>query len=176
MAAVRCSMKWRHPPWSRHHIRPRAAIYQLPTDRQVAPSTGVMLKQKNHKGTSHLVVKFQPLCCWWLIWPIHNDAKNLKRMTETLAYGYSSDSTQRELSNEYQHDRVQMVFENLSVIVIWMKVALALEGLSCRYQHCIQYGVPLYWHNAETKNIMVASSCHNFNLSGQKKCLVLMTS
>ena len=31
--------------------------------------------------------------------------KNLK-MSETQAYGYSSESTQRELSNEYQHDRV----------------------------------------------------------------------
>ena len=27
-------------------------------------------------------------------------------MTETLAYGYSSESTQQVLSNEYQHDRV----------------------------------------------------------------------
>ena len=27
-------------------------------------------------------------------------------MMETLAHGYSSESTQRELSNEYQHDRV----------------------------------------------------------------------
>ena len=41
------------------------------------------------------------------------------KMTETLANGYSSESTQRELSNEYQHD------------VLWMKVALALEGLYC---------------------------------------------
>ena len=32
-------------------------------------------------------------------------------MTETLAYGYSSESTQQALSNEYQHDRVQMVFK-----------------------------------------------------------------
>ena len=29
-------------------------------------------------------------------------------MTETLANGYLSESTQRELSNEYQHDRVLM--------------------------------------------------------------------
>ena len=36
--------------------------------------------------------------------------KNLKKMTETLAHGYSSESTQRELSNEYQHDRVRWVF------------------------------------------------------------------
>ena len=42
-------------------------------------------------------------------------------MTETLANGYSSDSTQRELSNEYQHDRVLII----CVIVRWMKVALA---------------------------------------------------
>ena len=31
--------------------------------------------------------------------------KNLK-MTETLLYGYSYESTQREQSNEYQYDRV----------------------------------------------------------------------
>ena len=42
---------------------------------------------------------FQPLCCWWLIWPIQNDAKKLK-LIETLAHGYSSESTQRELSDE----------------------------------------------------------------------------
>ena len=47
----------------------------------------------------------KPLCWWWLIWPIHNDAKTLK-IIETLAHGYSSVSTQRELSNEYQYDMV----------------------------------------------------------------------
>ena len=31
-------------------------------------------------------------------------------MTETLAYGYLSVSTQQELFNEYQHDRVSIVF------------------------------------------------------------------
>ena len=31
--------------------------------------------------------------------------KNWK-MIETMAYGYSSESTQQELSNEYQYDRV----------------------------------------------------------------------
>ena len=43
------------------------------------------------------------------MWPIQNDAKKLK-MTETLAHGYSSESTQRD-SSEYQHDRVKMVFK-----------------------------------------------------------------
>ena len=36
---------------------------------------------------------------------IQNDAKNLK-IPETLAHGYSSESTQQELSNEYQHEMV----------------------------------------------------------------------
>ena len=51
------------------------------------------------------------------------------KINETLACGYSSDSAQWELSNKYQHDRVKMVFKILCIIVLWMKVALALEGL-----------------------------------------------
>ena len=50
-------------------------------------------------------------------------------MTETLAHGYLSESTWRELSNEYQHDWVQMFFKNLCVLVLWTKEASALEGL-----------------------------------------------
>ena len=50
-------------------------------------------------------------------------------MTETLAHGYSSESTQQELSNEYQHDRVSMVSKNLCNHVLWAKVAWPLEGL-----------------------------------------------
>ena len=34
-------------------------------------------------------------------------------MTETLAYRYSSESTQQELSNEYQHDRVKINFSGI---------------------------------------------------------------
>ena len=55
--------------------------------------------------------------------------KNWK-MTETLARGCLSGSTQFELSNEYQHDKVKVFFKNLCIHVLWMKVALALEGLS----------------------------------------------
>ena len=47
---------------------------------------------------------------------------------ETLAHGYS-ERTLRELSYEYQNDRVEIIFKNLCVHVLWMKVALALEGL-----------------------------------------------
>ena len=50
-------------------------------------------------------------------------------MTETLAQPYSSKSTQRELCNKYQHDRVWMVIKNPCILVLWMKVASALEGL-----------------------------------------------
>ena len=32
-------------------------------------------------------------------------------MTETLAHGYSYESTQQDLSNENQHDRVYMLFK-----------------------------------------------------------------
>ena len=50
------------------------------------------------------------------------------KMSEPLARWYSSDSTQRELSSEYQHDRVYMVFKNLTILVLWIKVASALKG------------------------------------------------
>ena len=54
-------------------------------------------------------------------------------MAETMAHGYSSESIQRELSNEYQHDRVWMVFKIICILVVWPKVALALEGLTQTY-------------------------------------------
>ena len=50
-----------------------------------------------------------------LIWPIENDAKNLKKDLDYIAHGYSSESTAPKLSNEYQHDRVQMFFNNLAI-------------------------------------------------------------
>ena len=57
----------------------------------------------------------------------HKMMQKTWKMTETLAYGYSSESTLRELFNGYQHDRVKMVFRNLCVLVLWKKVAIALE-------------------------------------------------
>ena len=51
-------------------------------------------------------------------------------MTETLANGYSSERIQRELSDEYQHDRVTMVFKDFCILVLWMKVGSALKGLT----------------------------------------------
>ena len=58
---------------------------------------------------------------WLLIWTIQNDGENLK-MTETMADGYSSESTQSELANEYQQEKVKIVLK------LWTKVAAALEG------------------------------------------------
>ena len=56
--------------------------------------------------------------------------KKTWKITETLAHGYSSEST-TQLSNEHQHDRVWIVFKNRCALklVLWMKVAWALEGL-----------------------------------------------
>ena len=55
--------------------------------------------------------------------------QNTCKKIETLAHEYSSEGTQRELSNEYQHDRVKMVIKHVCVLVLWTKVASALEGL-----------------------------------------------
>ena len=52
--------------------------------------------------------------------------KNLKKYTETLAYVYSSDSTQRELSNEYQHNRILM--EGLIMLCV-VEYLLAVESV-----------------------------------------------
>ena len=41
-----------------------------------------------------------------LFWPIKNNAKKAEKMNETLAHVYSSESTERELSNEYLYDGV----------------------------------------------------------------------
>ena len=51
-------------------------------------------------------------------------------MTETLANGYSSESTQRELSNEYQHDRVSMVFRKSLHICAVDESSLSIERVN----------------------------------------------
>ena len=55
-----------------------------------------------------------------------NDTKKTEKNTATLAHRYSFESTQLELSNEYQQDRVWRVFKNLCILVLWTKVILAL--------------------------------------------------
>ena len=58
-------------------------------------------------------------------------------MTETLANGYSYESTPQELSNEYQHNMVSMVFKNICILVLWMKVS-ALEGLKLVFENIVR--------------------------------------
>ena len=57
-------------------------------------------------------------------------------MTETLAHGNSSESSQQELANGYQHDRVWMILKNLCIRVLFTKVASALVGLSHLHLKC----------------------------------------
>ena len=50
--------------------------------------------------------------------------KKLKKITETPSNGYSSVSTQGELSNEYQHNRVLDGFRNiLHLSAMWRKLS-----------------------------------------------------
>ena len=49
-------------------------------------------------------------------------------MTEIIANGYSSDSTQQELSNEYQQDRVKMIFIIFCFLYIGRKLTQQLKG------------------------------------------------
>ena len=68
----------------------------------------------------------------FLILLIQNDAKELMDDWNPGKWvEYSSKSTQWELSNEYQHDRVSMIFKNICVLVLWTKVSSALEGFVC---------------------------------------------
>ena len=65
-----------------------------------------------------------PLCCWWLIWPIQNDAKKLRNDWNPGKWVYSSERTQWELSNEYQHDRVKIVFKDFASLYMEMNYLL----------------------------------------------------
>ena len=70
-----------------------------------------------------------PLCCGWLQFDQYKIMQKKWKNTITLAHGYLSESTQRELFDEYQHNGVPIVFRNPCIIVLWMKVAIALERL-----------------------------------------------
>ena len=52
--------------------------------------------------------------------------KKTRKITETLANGYSSESTRRELSNEYQDKRVSMFFQESCILVLTTKVVSAV--------------------------------------------------
>ena len=58
-------------------------------------------------------------------------------MTETLAHGYSSESTQQNISNEYQHDRVEGFQKSLG------PCALDESGLSIGRVNMLEHGLTL---------------------------------
>ena len=86
-------------------------------------------------------------------------------MTKTLANGYSSESTQRELFYEYQHDRVWTVFENLCVLVLWTKVAPAFEGLTrikklgAQNYQLENFGCPIFQRRLQYTQIITINMC-----------------
>ena len=63
-------------------------------------------------------------------------------MTETLVNGYLSDSTQQELSNEYPHDSVKMIFKNLCVIVLLKVSSLSITRIN--FKACHTYVLCVY--------------------------------
>ena len=65
----------------------------------------VCILHKHELEDDNIKVIQKLLCCSGLILPKQNDAKKLK-MIGTLPNRYSSESTQQDLSNEYQHDRI----------------------------------------------------------------------
>ena len=67
-------------------------------------------------------------------------------MIETLAHGYSSERTQRELSNEYHHDSLNGFQTSLHPCAV-DKVASALKGLT-------------YVHQEFPHSLMTSNSTH----------------
>ena len=121
------------------------------------------------------------------------------KLTETLAHVYSCESTPWKLSNEYQHDSVKMVFKNLGVLVLWTKVAsaLELEGLM-QVKKLYAYAVYLLWvyeawcvvaPAGVPSGLVLELSCHRLfclallqsvrlgiqAVAGQREALVLVT-
>ena len=57
-------------------------------------------------------------------------------MTETLGNWYSSESTRRELSNEYQFDRVKMIFKKSLHLCALDDISLSIGELIVCYMLC----------------------------------------
>ena len=73
-------------------------------------------------------------------------------MIDTMANGYSSEGTQRELSNEYPNDRVKKIFMILFVLVHWKKVTSALKELM---PYTLQERM-FYWINIHTNEFCLS--------------------
>ena len=75
--------------------------------------------EKNHGRISNILNRsiyiFQDSVLTLVLLVADLDKKKVEKRTRTLTYWYSSDRTQQEFSNEYQHDRVRLV-------VLWTKM------------------------------------------------------
>ena len=65
-------------------------------------------------------------------------------MTETLAYGYSSESTQQELSYEHQHDRVKVFFKNPFDICLGSTLKILLAIFWCSHRDRVLNKAQMY--------------------------------
>ena len=52
-----------------------------------------------------------------------------------MAYGYSSDSAQQELSNEYQHDRIEMKF---NLLLLFCALDKSINSVSEELNNCFK--------------------------------------
>ena len=85
----------------------------------------------------------RPLCCCW--WPIQNDATK----PENLAHGYSADlkALNKSYSMNTNMTGFKCFFKNLYVLVLWTKVASALQGLKEVFGGCLVFNRKfLQWH------------------------------
>ena len=87
-------------------------------------------------------------------------------MAVTMANGYSSESTRRELSNEYQQDRVPMVFKRNCVLVLWTKVATSSVRVKCQLYRNISFIIHASLRNTSWKRpVVILCVLGYFNLN-----------
>ena len=79
-------------------------------------------------------------------------------------------------SNKYQHDWVKMIFKNLCVLVLWIKVALVLKGLTLvsqlgRYKMMQKTWKRLkLWQLGTHLRVLNKSYLMNTNMTGLRVC------
>ena len=96
------------------------------------------------------------------------------KMIETLANGYSSERSQRELSNEYQHDRVLMVFKNLASSVA--AAVLASYRTTAPYTvHALSCAEPCHLQSHCACSVLVPRNTASMPCGRQASCSLWLT-
>ena len=78
-------------------------------------------------------------------------------MTETLANGYSSESAPRELSNEYQQDRVWMVFQKSLHLCALDESSLSIGRV--KYTLTVKKTLPLHMLESLLIHVLLILTC-----------------